>query len=255
MDTRFGFCHLSLIPIRTAPSDKSELSTQLIFGQTYELLTRSEDKKWLKVRIEEDAYEGWLSQSQFYEISSTEAASIKRKTAKILIDTLAWVQHSGFSFPIPLGAALPWDEKRRFAINQDQFLLAPRAQILPPQAARDQILSRALLYRKSPYLWGGKSPLGIDCSGFTQMVYKMMGLLLPRDAYQQAEEGEIVKQLGQVQTGDLAFFQREGRIVHVGLVVAPLDLLQVPGYESPHGQSFLLFGKMPGHRFAPALAA
>lgn len=233
MDKHYGFCHLSLIPLRSQASDKSELSTQLIFGQLYQVLAESEDKKWLRIRIEEDAYEAWLSHNQFFAISTEEAQRIKSQTLKIVLDTIAWVEHSGFTFAIPLGAALPWDENRLFSLRNTQFALSPAARISRAEADSKQMLSRAMMYRGSPYLWGGKSPFGIDCSGFSQMVYKMMGMLLPRDAYQQAEQGESRRALVDAQTGDLAFFQREGRIVHVGLLIAPSDLKAVAAYKSP----------------------
>jgi gamma-D-glutamyl-L-lysine dipeptidyl-peptidase len=82
----------------------------------------------------------------------------------------------------------------------------------------------------SPYLWGGKTPFGIDCSGFTQMAYKLAGIKLRRDAWQQAEQGHTINLLEETEPGDLAFFDNdEGNIVHVGIILRDHKIIHAAG--------------------------
>jgi cell wall-associated NlpC family hydrolase len=88
----------------------------------------------------------------------------------------------------------------------------------------------AYKFLNTAYLWGGRSVFGIDCSGFTQVVYKFLNVPLPRDAWQQAEKGELVPSLQDVVCGDLAFFKNEeGRITHVGIILSPQEIIHSSG--------------------------
>ena len=85
-------------------------------------------------------------------------------------------------------------------------------------------------FLNAPYLWGGKSFFGVDCSGFTQLVYKVNNVKLPRDAYQQAEVGEALSFVEESQPGDLAFFENaEGRIIHVGIMLDDQKIIHASG--------------------------
>ena len=86
------------------------------------------------------------------------------------------------------------------------------------------------MYLNSPYLWGGRSPFGIDCSGFTQMVFKLNGIKLPRDAYEQAEIGKTLNFIEETQKGDLAFFDNEeGKIIHTGIIIDKNKIIHSSG--------------------------
>jgi len=94
----------------------------------------------------------------------------------------------------------------------------------------DTVRETAFAYLDVPYIWGGKSKFGIDCSGFCQQVYKAFGIRLPRDAYQQAALGEVVGFLQEVQCGDLAFFDNEeGKITHVGMMLSSQEIIHASG--------------------------
>lgn len=188
-----GQCLLSFIPMRAEASDRSEQVSQLIFGETFEVL--EENDKWYFIETRFDAYRGWIDKKQFspqvFEVDS----------------------HRVFSFPSSLQ---PFENKH---------ILMPIGAFVPEDLPHCALsLSEALTLFKSyigvPYVWGGKTNFGYDCSGFTQTFFKTIGISIKRDAYQQAAEGTDVMLLSEAKTGDLAFFDNaEGRITHVGVVI------------------------------------
>ena len=100
----------------------------------------------------------------------------------------------------------------------------------PGFTQKKKLIENALMYLNAPYLWGGRSPLGIDCSGFTQMVYRLQGINLPRDAYQQAEVGTTLSFIEESDPGDLAFFDNnEGKITHVGIILEENHIIHASG--------------------------
>ena len=114
-------------------------------------------------------------------------------------------------FPIPIGSDLRALKKLNHTFNGETY---------SPEADKKKLSKTAFMYLNSPYLWGGRTPLGIDCSGFTQIVYKINGVKLSRDANQQANQGQTLSFIEESEAGDLAFFDDpEGKIVHVGLLL------------------------------------
>ncbi len=179
--------------MRAEASDRSEQVSQLIFGETYEVL--EENEKWYYIETSFDQYRGWIDKKQFspqvYEVSLhqvyTKTSSLEPFENKYIL--------------MPLGAFVP-NELSSKLLNLNEAL------------------SLFKQYIGVPYVWGGKTNFGYDCSGFTQSFFKTIGIALKRDAYQQATQGEDVMLLSESQTGDLAFFDNaEGRITHVGIVM------------------------------------
>ena len=187
-------CTLSVVPMRAEPSDKSELISQILYGETFSVVESHE--KWSKVRNTLDGYEGFVDNKQL-----GEDAIQARATAPL---------------PFPV-------------IHQERFY--PAGSILDfatEYQPWSDIAACAFSFLGTPYLWGGRTHAGIDCSGFTQMVFRLMGKNIPRDAYQQAECGEVISFIEETQNGDVAFFDNtEGRIIHVGII------LQKPGQHFP----------------------
>ena len=98
------------------------------------------------------------------------------------------------------------------------------------QGNKIDIVGTALKYVNAPYLWGGRTVFGIDCSGFTQIIFKMNGIIMPRDAYQQAELGRTVHSIEDAQPGDLAFFENDkGRITHTGIILKDAKIIHSSG--------------------------
>lgn len=206
----YGCCCLSLIPVRLQASDKAELVTQLLFGDVFEVLENK--PKWIKVRNAFDAYEGWIANNQFLSISKNQFSELKSKLMNCSLDLVDYVQSPQEQLmAIVLGSSLEGMSELGYKFDVN---------INSGQPKRDLLISKALLYLNTPYLWGGKSPFGIDCSGFTQMVYKACGFRLKRDSSQQAQQGVSLSFLEEALPGDLAFFDNEdGHIIHVGIIM------------------------------------
>lgn len=207
---KYGICHLGVIPLRAEKSHKSELISQILYGETFKVI--EERKDWLKVRIHWDGYEGWVVKRQVTLIEKETYTSINDKAfipSPHLIDYLQTDKDQ--LFPIPLGS----DLRGLSVLNHQRDEVAS-----PNQKDREALIKTAFQYLNTPYLWGGKTPMGIDCSGLTQMVYKIHGIPLSRDAYLQAEQGNTLSFIEESEPGDLAFFDnQEGNIIHVGILL------------------------------------
>lgn len=222
MTDKFGICLVSCIPGRATDSDKSEMVTQLLFGETYTILDDSSKKNWVKIKCSYDQYECWIDRHLKHEIS---AAGFERWNAKANAVTESLISQveqkkSGLSYPILRGSTFHNTVNNQFDIDGETYSITQEKIPRHPKALPASLAAFAITYLNAPYLWGGRSPFGLDCSGFTQVVFKHAGIQLPRDAYQQAELGTTVPFVAEARTGDLAFFENsEGRIVHVGIVL------------------------------------
>jgi hypothetical protein len=224
----FGICALSIVPVRSSASDKSEMVSQLLFGEMVELLEKK--GSWAKIRCTWDNYIGWIDVKQVKLITPSEFNLYKNKYSCSL-ELLQPAISDDYYLPITLGANLPNYDGLRFSINGNNFTFSGQvvtpAEIIPNA---ELVLKIARRYLFAPYLWGGRSPMGIDCSGFTQIVFKMVGINLPRDAYEQVEIGEIVDFVEQAQEGDLAFFEnKKEKISHVGILLQDGQIIHSSG--------------------------
>jgi gamma-D-glutamyl-L-lysine dipeptidyl-peptidase len=224
----FGICALSIVPVRSAASDKSEMVSQLLFGELVELLEKK--GSWAKIRCSWDNYIGWTDAKQVKLITPSEFKLYKNNYSCSL-EIVQPAISEDYYLPITLGANLPNYDGLRFSVNGSNFSFS--GQVITPieiNPNAELVLKIARRYLYAPFLWGGRSPLGIDCSGFTQMVFKLVGINLPRDAYQQVEKGELVDFMEQSQDGDLAFFEnRKGKITHVGILLPEGQIIHASG--------------------------
>ena len=216
----YGISGLSLIPVRRDPSEKSEMVTQVLFGEHFEIL--EEMVGWCHIRLAFDGYEGWVDQKMITPITARIKSRILRSPYAVTTDIFSIVQiNSEQSLMIVAGSTLPvWRPYlKRFSLNRDSYIMNGNVSYNSQKGIREVIITQALKYFNAPYCWGGRSPLGIDCSGFTQVIYKMVGITLPRDASQQVLMGKVMSFVDEAEPGDLAFFDDEdGRIVHVGII-------------------------------------
>lgn len=215
----YAFCNASLAPVRAEPSHRAEMVNQLLFGEKAEVLEINE-KDWAKIRCHHDDYIGWCKAGQLTIIPKKEY----RKTPRYLADK----HHNKLVFEqgdqwIPMGADL-------FGLKLMQpeggKYKGKRLTVRNLELTPKHLAEAAMQYINAPYLWGGRSIAGIDCSGLTQMAFKMCGRAILRDAAQQAEDGEQVDFLQHARKGDLAFFDNdEGKIVHVGIILEHNNIL------------------------------
>lgn len=211
-------CPLSIVPVRKDASDRAELVTQWLFGETAEVLERQE--KWSRLKFHLDGYEGWVDNKQMLPTPSALPAQAKRS-----VEATATVDLGETKLVLPMGAVVDFPDRpgaREMTQGDLKATGKSTADLQGPTALRAMLLTR--VFMNAPYLWGGRTPWGVDCSGFTQMVYLLAGVALPRDAYQQAGVGTTIELLDLSQPGDLAFFDNaEGRIVHVGFILPGPD--------------------------------
>ncbi len=217
---KYGLCHLSIVPVRLEASNASEMVTQLLYGEHFKII--EERKSWSKIRIAFDNYEGWIDNKQYFEISSDQYHQITETKPKLTSDIMEFVSDvSGQLIAIPMGSNL-----NVISILNHTHDGNFNEGILP----KEQLVLSALMYLNSPYLWGGKTHFGIDCSGFAQMVYKLNGHKLLRDAKQQATQGESLSFIEESEPGDLAFFDNEeGIITHVGIIMSDNHIIHAHG--------------------------
>jgi hypothetical protein len=224
-----GICRLSIVPVRATESDKSEMVTQLLFGDHYTILEESSNRKWLKIRIFYDEYEGWIDRKQHSLISEDFFYQISHLDYKICTDVTAKILFKKQDLHVVMGSILPMATNELFRL-EDELQYSGNAKSLWEVRGYNFFKETALKFLNSPYLWGGKTPFGIDCSGFTQIVFKICGYKLPRDAYQQALVGTIVSDLEDAAPGDLAFFTNtKGRVFHVGIILDDKKIIHSSG--------------------------
>lgn len=215
---QYGMCTQDAIAVRKTTNSQSEQVTQLMFGDGYKVLKHSTDKKWVFIQNAFDNYQGWIRQFEYFETSEWFYTQINQKNFPVCGDMQAIVVWRNKKIPVSFGSTLPFYKDGKIRIGTEDATFEGSMLMLPSKLDKDKIIRNAYKYLKTPYLWGGKSSKGVDCSGFTQVVYKSAGYRLPRDSYQQAERGKTVS-LAQAKAGDLAFFQRNGKVVHVGIVL------------------------------------
>lgn len=221
-----GCTTLSVIPLRKEPSDTSEMVSQVLFGEHFTIIEKH--NQWLYIRLVQDNYSGWIDKKCCVQISPDEFEKFKNSPKTILSHLFEKVSHPQHNFYIPMGSVLPHYESGQFYIQNLSFSIGHIAPLSDFNEAA--CIAKSQLFLHVPYLWGGKTMFGIDCSGFTQIIMQQFGVQLYRDAYQQATQGEFVNFVTETQTGDLAFFDNEqDKITHVGIVLPDNRIIHASG--------------------------
>ncbi len=206
----FGICDLTAIPIRKEASHTSEMVSQVLYNELYEVL--DEKPGWMLIRTAFDQYEGWIQGIQHHGIS--EQAYLETLEKKKYIIEVPCLEYRG----------------RLLSIGTPLYEPVEGTMMMSGRFSPSMMVEFAQKLLDAPYLWGGRTVFGIDCSGFVQLCARAAGKLLPRDASQQIKEGELVYFLPEIQPGDLAFFGNEdGKIVHVGMMIDSERILHASG--------------------------
>lgn len=224
----YAACQVSIAPLRAQPSDKSEMVSQLLFGETVEI----QDSKdtWKYVVCAWDGYTGWVDGKQLKRLSPQEFEQY-RTNQSLNLSLVEGLMATDYFIPVTLGAVLPQYDGLRCRLGEQSFQFSGPV-VNPGQQRMDSawIVKIARRYLHAPYLWGGRSPFGIDCSGLTQMVYKTAGIRLLRDAQQQVSQGVSIDFMEECQAGDLAFFDNgKGHIIHVGIILPEYHIIHASG--------------------------
>ena len=224
---RYAICRVPVAPIRVSALHEAEMSSELLFGECAEIL-ESLNGEWYHIRSQFDVYLGYCQSSQLLEVDE----SIYNAPSKKLIrDWTALVEWNGTPIHVPMGSIMTAMDNGLSVWNGNEIkssatLWDPMNVVRHPELIR----KLAMEYYNTGYLWGARTVYGADCSGFSQMICRFLGINLPRDAWQQAGIGESISAVTDSTCGDLAFFSDPaGKIIHVGIVLEPGKIIHASG--------------------------
>lgn len=218
-----GLSLYSVIPVRTEAREGAEQSTQILFGETFDVLEQI--PRWNRVKLHTDGQEGWVDAKMVTPMTDKEYTAYSKglRTAALVAFPMAYAvsENNGQTLPLTAGTRLAGYQNGRFEVLGVGFRIDPNMVISEPRELNEQnLLQTVRFFINVPYLWGGKNALGMDCSGFTQVIMSLFGKSLLRNASEQATQGRAISDLKKVQAGDLVFFDHEdGRISHVGIAI------------------------------------
>ena len=223
----FGICNLSIVPLRAEECDSSEMISQLLFGEPFEIIEKQ--KNWSKIRLSFDHFEGYIDNKQYVEIPADFYTSLCSEIPTYSGEILDFVTNEKSELTtIALGAQLPFFKEGKLKLGNATY--AYDSAVFQGVLPKTEILKTAFTYLNTPFLWGGKSPFGIDAAGFTQIVYKLCGYQLLRTPIAQSTQGEVLSFIEESEPGDLAFFDDEfGEIIHVGIVLNDYNIIHAHG--------------------------
>lgn len=219
---KFGISKLSAIALRELPSDTSEMTSQLLFGESYEIL--DQHKNWSFIRTQFDNYKGWISNNQIFE---QEPSDFSKGNDQVLISFNGFANVQQNKLLLSFGSSIASEIPDNIAGQKFLYEGETRSASI---ADASFILPFARLLLNVPYLWGGRTIFGMDCSGFTQIVFKAAGYKLLRDANLQATQGISINFIQEALPGDLIFFDNnEGKIVHTGIFTENKTIIHASG--------------------------
>lgn len=228
-----GISLYSVIPVRAEASEAAEQTTQILFGESFDIL--EQQPRWTRVRLHLDGQEGWIDAKMCTPMSDQEYQSYAAAwpSAAIVAFPMAYAvsENNGQTIPLTAGTRLTGYKDGRFEVLGVGFRIDSSMIITEPIALNEQnLLKTVRFFLNIPYLWGGKNAMGMDCSGFTQVVMSLFGKKLKRNASEQVAQGREIKSLDKIHAGDLVFFDHEdGKISHVGIAIDSSRVIHCSG--------------------------
>ena len=226
-----AICPLSQVPVRIEPSDRSEMVTQILFGETFSVL--EERGNWLSIRLHIDNYEGFIDRKQALVVSNEFIEKLSNSTNHVVVEKTAecYCKNDSTFILLGKGCHMPLLANNTFHLGDKAYTTINKGKAIPRKFNASKVAAMAMDYLNTPYLWGGRSIMGIDCSGLVQVVNHSCGINLPRDAAKQAlAKAEVIDFVDEMVPGDLAFFDNpDGEIIHVGIIVEPGKILHASG--------------------------
>ena len=225
----FGICLLPVIPLRKEPNERSEMLTQMIFGETARIFEKN--KKWVSVETDMDHYPGWVDFRQIELITAREYERIIKASLSLTTEPFTAIRDDKDIIRfLPIASSLPGLKDNTVSLGKFKFYLQGQKTLPFSKRKVENVLKLARTFLNAPYLWGGRTHMGLDCSGFTQAVFRLNGISLPRDASQQSGIGQVINLVTEALPGDLAFFDNdEGMITHVGLILDSTSIIHASG--------------------------
>jgi len=222
----FAIITVPAAPVRRKPLHRMEMTNQLLFGESIKIL-KLKGELWVKIQSLHDGYEGWITNSM-YTMVAPEIA--KARNLYVAADMLQPITFGKQKLFIPAGSSLPFFENGKGRIGSHIWQYEGSYYKLGALIPSSEVVKKLTEpWLNAPYCWGGRIILGVDCSGFAQVIFKLMGIDLPRDAWQQAQVGKPVKKFKNSQPGDLVFFNNKEEIVHVGILLSADTLIHSSG--------------------------
>ncbi len=224
---KFGISDLTVVPIRKDPSDKSEMVSQLLFGEHFKITEG--DEKWSKIIVSHDNYSGWICNKQIRLIKEETYNKLKNVKPNISTKLFDVVIKNDITQIISAGSIMPNYKDGISFIENEKFIFKGTVKKQGKENI-EKIVDVTMVFLNTPYLWGGRTAFGIDCSGLVQIAYRLIGINLPRDASQQIEYGNKITDIKKSKIGDLAFFNNEkGEIIHVGILIGKNKIIHASG--------------------------
>ena len=221
----FAVCRLAVVPVRRLADMVSEMTTQVRFGESVEVL-EEQNRMW-RVRLGQDGYEGWVDSRQF----TAPQPACPSPAAVFTRELAGWAERDTERRLLPLGSPLPGYQNGHFVVGSENWRWAGAVHQIPDAPDWEALLAESQFYLHAPYVWGGRTLWGIDCSGLVQTLLGQQGVGIGRDCIDQIEAGTAIADLSESRAGDLAFFNgvRDGGR-HVGLVLDGGQVLHASGF-------------------------